>query len=338
INIRNVTINNYRNLAVPNAAVAVPNTNFANGNFKRLIPLHGSDLKTIAAVHGVVPVVPPQHNLSPRAGTVASAAPPISARFANFKAPTTSRPPSFDNERQTVAAAAQKQYPEHAAAIAHPESLPAESSERATATEHAAPTEHAAAPAEGASRPSESNGNAVERDSTAPAARTNENGPWSRFGDQGISAPAPRANATQETPATTSRDQSPDKQNEAHAATKPATTNGGAWSRFNGNGGTTGNAQSRANGYSSDAPRSTVSGSRPASTPATSTATHSSTGRTNYGDGTPSYRQSPAYRAPAPAYHAPTPAYRAPAPAYHAPAAPHAAAPAPAPHAAPASA
>ncbi|MBD5655872.1 MAG: FecR domain-containing protein, partial [Candidatus Eremiobacteraeota bacterium] len=61
INIRNVTINNYRNLAVPNAAVAVTNTNFANGNFKRLIPLHGSDLKTIAAVHGVVPVVPTQH-------------------------------------------------------------------------------------------------------------------------------------------------------------------------------------------------------------------------------------------------------------------------------------
>ena len=237
-NIRNVTIvNNYRNFRAPNSAAAVSNANFANGDFKHVVSLHETELKTATPVRGVLPVVPTQHNLvlNPRAATPISSNAALSNRFANFHNANAANAhaPSFATQRETVATAAQKLYPEHAAAIARPENraprarplrrngTTSASERNATASErnvtasertrtgserNATASERNAAANSGTATPSErglndgaSRGTATttERpaaaDSGTAAARNATRDPWSRFGETGPNASGGRA-------------------------------------------------------------------------------------------------------------------------------------------------
>jgi hypothetical protein len=347
VNITNITINNYRNLRAPHAAVAVTNANFANGNFSHVVPLHANQLKTITAVRGVVPVVPTEHNLAFNAHASASlASAPLSTRFSAFRTTTVARPPSFTAQRETVAAAAQKQYPERASVIDHPEKLPA------PAANGLVPSEDRGTTAERNGTP-ERNVTPSERDATTPersaGTTSGSHDPWSRFGDSPNSTT--HSNPSRDTPtAPTTNHTTSSSPAYGTRSTTSGDTGGNAWRRFNGNGtsgaaapgSTTRSSGNSTGSYGSGSTRpSYSSGTRPSyssgeygSNAGSSNHATTTTHRYDSGGSAGTTSHAPNYT---PSYHQAPPAGSHPAPANHQPQASHAAPPAAAskPHDAP---
>jgi hypothetical protein len=292
-NVRDVTI--YKNFRVPGAPVGVTSTAFINGEFNHKVQISQPDVKTIRPVNSVLPVVPTAHNLvlDPNAkGPVAAA--PVSTRFASFHDTRAVRQPAFTTQREAVASAAQKAYPEHAAEFAHTAPSASTNAERSTTnTERSTETTER-------STPSTERNTATE---SAPAQRPTTNGDvWSRFGDNGkpTTESRPATTTNESRPATT-----PATQSGSHGAT--SSESGGAWHRFDSGSSANSTATSHA------------------------TSSHTTYGGNTYGGGTNGSRTPgsgsygsnsvPAYHHSAPVYHQ-APATHAPAahaPAMHAP-------------------
>ena len=328
-NVRNVTI--YKNFRVPGAPVGVTSTAFINGDFNRKVKISEPDVKTIRPVTSVLPIVPTAHNLvlNPKAkGPVATA--PLSTRFASFHDTRAVRQPSFAMQREAVVTAAQKAYPEHAAAIVHAatpatERNAAPSTERNAATTERNPVSQERSVAMPERAPAES----------APAQRPAANGDvWSRFGDNGKANTSESRSTNESRPAitnesrpATTKESRPATTNESRPAATRATTPviqygerggagsepGGAWHRFDSGASANATVTSRA-----PSARTTYGGGGTNNSRTPGSGSYGSNSVPSYHRSAPVYHQPAAVRAPV--MHASAPAGGGGASHAHAPA------------------